>query len=80
MARRFGNYWAYSIGLGAALAAVAEGVAVTKPDNMHTFLFVSGGFALGWVSSTIARYIYPPVFSSCSWLFSSCSYLSGSQA
>jgi hypothetical protein len=60
MGRRFANYWAYSIGLAVALAAVAGGVAATKPDNMHTYLLVAGGFALGWMSGTIARYIYPP--------------------
>jgi membrane-associated phospholipid phosphatase len=60
MANRFRNYWAYSIGVGIALAAVAGIVAATKPDNLHTFLLVFAGWGIGWVSGTIARYVYPP--------------------
>jgi hypothetical protein len=60
MLLRFRNYWAYSIGVGVVLAAVAGIVAATKPDNLHTFLLVLAGWAIGWVSGTIARYAYPP--------------------
>jgi hypothetical protein len=57
---RFRNYWAYSIGVGVILTAIAGIVALTKPDNLHTFLLVFAGWAIGWVSGTIARYVYPP--------------------
>ncbi len=60
MAGRFRNYWAYSIGVGVVLAAVAAIVAATKPANLRTFGLVFAGWAIGWVSGTIARYVYPP--------------------
>jgi hypothetical protein len=57
---RYRNYWVYSIGIFVVLAVVAIVVALTKPDNLHTFLLVVFGWAIGWVSGTIARYVYPP--------------------
>jgi predicted ABC-type sugar transport system permease subunit len=60
MAHRLRNYWAYSVGVGVALAAVAGIVAATKPDNLDTFLLVFAGWAIGWVSGTIASFVYPP--------------------
>lgn len=60
MSRRIRNYWVYSIGVGVALAVVLVIVAATKPDNVHTFLLIAAGWAIGWVSGTIARYVYPP--------------------
>jgi hypothetical protein len=29
-------------------------------STMHSVLPVFGGFCIGWVSTTIARYVYPP--------------------
>ena len=29
-------------------------------SKLHTILVVFGGFAIGWLSATIARYVYPP--------------------
>jgi hypothetical protein len=29
-------------------------------DKRHTFFVVFGGFVIGWLSATIARYVYPP--------------------
>lgn len=60
MGRRYRNYWVYSIGVGVALGIVLGIVAITKPDNLHTDFLVAGGWAIGWVSGTIARYVYPP--------------------
>jgi hypothetical protein len=28
--------------------------------SRHTFLLVCGGWAIGWLSATIARSVYPP--------------------
>ena len=44
---RFRNYWIYSAGLAIAWAVVL-------------ILLVFFGFCIGWVSTTIARYVYPP--------------------
>ncbi len=60
MALRYRNYWVYSMGVGVVLAIILAIVAATKPDNVHTFLLVFVGWAIGWVSGTIARYVYPP--------------------
>ena len=60
MPHRFRSYWTYSIGVRVVLAIVFAIVAATKPDNLHTFLLVFAGWAIGWVSGTIARYVYPP--------------------
>lgn len=54
------NYWVYSIGVGIVLVVVLVIVALTKPDNLHTYFLVAGGWAIGWVSGTFARYVYPP--------------------
>jgi hypothetical protein len=50
----------YSIGVGIVPAVVAVIVAAIKQDNLHTYLLVFAGWAIGWVSGTIARYVYPP--------------------
>jgi hypothetical protein len=59
--RRFRNYWAYSAGLAVAWAIVLFLAMVLRgPDGEQTYLLVFGGFCIGWVSTTIARYVYPP--------------------
>lgn len=60
MPLRFRNYWMYSAGFAVALGIVLGIVVATKPDRLNTFLLVFGGVAIGWVSGTIARYVYPP--------------------
>jgi membrane-associated phospholipid phosphatase len=60
MPLRYRNYWVYSIGVGVVLAIVLAIIAATKPDSLHTFLLVFAGWAIGWISGTIARYVYPP--------------------
>jgi hypothetical protein len=58
---KYRNYWIYSIGCfviwGVLLAVVA---AQAKSDNTHTVLLVFAGWCIGWVSTTIARFVYPP--------------------
>jgi hypothetical protein len=60
MHRRFRNYWVYSSGVAVVLLIVLAIVATVESYNLHTFLLVVAGFAIGWVSGTIARYVYPP--------------------
>jgi hypothetical protein len=58
---RFRNYWAYSIGLAIAWAIVLALTWVIRgADGIGTVLLVFLGFCIGWASTTIARYIYPP--------------------
>lgn len=58
---RYRNYWVYSVGL---LLAWAVALLLTSRlrggSTMHSVLPVFGGFCIGWVSTTIARYVYPP--------------------
>jgi len=55
------NYWSYSIGCfvvwGVLLAVVA---AKGNKETTHNRLLVFGGWTIAWVSTTIARYVYPP--------------------
>lgn len=58
---RFRNYWIFS-----AAIAIVWAIAIT----MHTLIgggsmlrdtfLIFGGFAIGWVATTVARYVYPP--------------------
>lgn len=57
----FRNYWVYSIGLAIAWAIVlllSLAVGGTQRAQITLLLFL--GFCIGWVSTTIARYVYPP--------------------
>jgi len=47
MSSRYRNYWVYSIGVGVALAIILAIVAATKPDNIHTFVLIFAGWAMG---------------------------------
>ena len=59
--RRARTYTTYSIGLAVVWAALLIGVALKGgSDKLHVFLLVSLGYALGWSSGTIARFVYPP--------------------
>jgi hypothetical protein len=59
--RRFRNYWYYSIRLAIARAVVLTLVLTIRgPVGVQPFLLTFGGFCIGWVSTTIARYVYPP--------------------
>jgi len=58
---RLRNYWIYSAGLAVAWAIVIILVfSVKGPSAGGTTLLVFGGFVIGWVSTTIARFVYPP--------------------
>jgi flagellar biosynthesis protein FliR len=58
---RFRNYWIYSVGLAIAWAIVLLLTLVNRgTQSAQTLLLVFFGFCIGWVSTTIARYVYPP--------------------
>jgi len=55
------TYTAYSIGVGIVWAVILVVTSVTaSAARWHTILVVFGGFVIGWLSATIARYVYPP--------------------
>jgi hypothetical protein len=59
--RRFRNYWIYSAGLAVAWAVVFVLTLLMRGQGgTRTLLPVFLGFCIGWVSTTIARYVYPP--------------------
>jgi len=61
MRRNLRTYTGYSIGLAVAWAVVLLLVwGIDPPTTQRHVVFVFLGFAIGWVSATIARYIYPP--------------------
>jgi len=58
---RFRNYWIYSAGLAIAWAVVLIlTLTIRGSVSAQTILLVFFGFSICWVSSTIARYVYPP--------------------
>ena len=58
---RFRNFWIYSAGLAIAWAVVLIlSLAIGGSVRAQTTLLVFLGFCIGWVSTTIARYVYPP--------------------
>ncbi|HUY79251.1 MAG TPA: hypothetical protein VMV29_20955 [Ktedonobacterales bacterium] len=58
---RFRNYWTYSVGLAVAWVIVLTlALTIRGRVGMQPYLFVFGGFCIGWVSTTIARFVYPP--------------------
>lgn len=55
------SFWIYSLGLAVVWAVVLTSVFLVKGEPTgQKFLLVFGGFCIGWISTTIARYIYPP--------------------
>lgn len=58
---RFRTYWIYSIGLAVVWAVVLILILTIRGSgSARPVLWVFLGFCLGWVSTTIARYVYPP--------------------
>jgi hypothetical protein len=58
---RFRNYWIYSSGLAIVWALVLIlALTIRGRENAQPILLVFLGYCLGWVSTTIARYVYPP--------------------
>lgn len=59
--RRYRSYWVYSAGLlGAWVVVLLLTSRLRGGSSVRTVLPVFGGFCIGWVSTTIARYVYPP--------------------
>jgi hypothetical protein len=55
------NYWIYSTGLAVAWALILSlSAALASRSHTRTIELVFPGFAIGWISTTIARYVYPP--------------------
>lgn len=58
---RWRTYWFYSLGLLVAWAVVLLLTFLLRGAPVaQRVLLVFGGFCIGWVSTTIARYVYPP--------------------
>jgi hypothetical protein len=58
---RFRNYWIYSAGLAIVWAVILIlALAVGGTQRAQILLLVFFGFCIGWLSTTIARYVYPP--------------------
>jgi len=58
---RFRNFWIYSTGLAIVWALVLLlALMIRSSKDMQPYLLVFGGYCIGWVSTTIARYVYPP--------------------
>ena len=61
MRRRFNSYTASSVACAMVWAVILAVVsAVTDPKTTRTYVLVFGGWAIGWLSATIARAVYPP--------------------
>jgi hypothetical protein len=60
--RRISNtYTAYSIGCALVWAVILAAVwSHTGEATRHTIAVFSGGWAIGWLSASIARIVYPP--------------------
>jgi hypothetical protein len=60
------SYTTYSLGVAVvwaivlAVAAIVDRHAKFSATTFDVLLLVFGGFAIGWVSATIARFVYPP--------------------
>jgi hypothetical protein len=58
---RFRNFWIYSTGLAIVWAIILIlALMIRGREGVQPFLLVFGGYCIGWVSTTIARYVYPP--------------------
>jgi len=58
---KYRNYWVYSIGCFVVWGVIlAVRAALGSSMTMHNVLLVFAGWCIGWVSTTIARSVYPP--------------------
>jgi hypothetical protein len=58
---RFRNYWIFSAAIAIVWAvALTLHAIIGGGSTMRDTLLIFGGFAIGWVATTIARYVYPP--------------------
>jgi len=61
MSARMRTYTAYSIGVGIVWAVLLVLASLLDSVGKRNRIFlVFFGFAIGWLSATIARYVYPP--------------------
>ena len=61
MNARMRTYAAYSVGVGIVWAVLLVLVSLLAPVGKRSnILLVFAGFVIGWLSATIARYVYPP--------------------
>ncbi len=61
MRDRLNTYTAYSVGCAVVwIVLISIGIATKRTTTEHTVLYVILGWAIGWTSATIARYVYPP--------------------
>ncbi|MGD0165783.1 MAG: hypothetical protein ABSC51_00630 [Gaiellaceae bacterium] len=68
MRKRLNTYTAYSIGCAVVWAVLLAAVAAAATaGKFHVFLLIFAGWVLGWISATIARFVYPPPMSRRSW-------------
>jgi hypothetical protein len=57
---RFRTYTAYSIACATIWAAILIAMGIgAYPHRRTTILLVFAGWAIGWLSATIARVVYP---------------------
>ena len=55
------SFWTYSLALAVVWAIVLIVINATRGSvEEQRVLILFAGFCLGWASTTIARYIYPP--------------------
>lgn len=60
MRSRRGSYWTYSIACAVVWAVILITVSLTGNPKRDTIVLVACGWGIGWLSATIARYVYPP--------------------
>ena len=61
MRDRLNTYIAYSIGCAVVWAVLLTAVAAgATTATLHVILLVFAGWVIGWISATIARFVYPP--------------------
>jgi hypothetical protein len=55
------SYTTYSIAVAIVWAVILVLASVlASASKRHDIFVVFGGFVIGWLSATIARYVYPP--------------------
>ncbi len=62
MMAKYRNYWAYSVGCFIVWAVILTVRVVFwgGSSTTHTVLSVFAGWCIAWISTTIARFVYPP--------------------
>jgi hypothetical protein len=57
---KYRTYWVYSVGCFVVWAVLLAVVAAMDTKTKHNVVLIFSGWAIAWVSTTIARYVYPP--------------------